>query len=99
LLATVGEHLLQVDEHVLLLVGQMWQCRSLMPDYPVYVTRDRNWFMVHIPALAGPISGLTQARSRSEVVPMARDYIATVLGIPLSTIGVRVVRPPTNPQR
>jgi hypothetical protein len=67
-----------------------------MPEYAVYVTRERNWFMVHIPALAGPFSGLTQARGRGEVVSQSRDYIATVLDVPLSTVGVRVVAAPAR---
>jgi hypothetical protein len=58
-----------------------------MNTYDVTVTRDGRWWMVEIPAL----DGLTQARRLSEVEHMARDYIATWLDVPLSTVKLGTV--------
>lgn len=51
-------------------------------QYDVNVTRDGKWWMVEVPA----IDGLTQARRVSEVEDMARDLIAVMLDVPLSTV-------------
>lgn len=68
--------------------------RSLMPNhvYDIYVTRDRHWYMVHIPEL----DGLTQACSRGEVEPMAREYISLAADVPFERVSVRVVAAPSD---
>ena len=57
-----------------------------MPTYDVNATRDGRFWMVAVPEL----DGLTQARYRGEVEAMAREYIATVLDLPVDDIAVRV---------
>ena len=54
--------------------------------YEVIVRRDGRFWYLEIPAL----DGATQARNLGEVEEMARDYIATVLDVPESTVAVEV---------
>jgi hypothetical protein len=48
--------------------------------------RDGRWWLVRVPGV-----GITQARRLSEVEPMARDLIATVLDVAADSFEVRVV--------
>ncbi|MCW3494553.1 hypothetical protein [Microbacterium sp. SSM24] len=57
-----------------------------MKTYDITVTRDGEWWMVGIPE----IDGLTQARSLEEVVPIAQDYIAVTLDIPITSFIVTI---------
>ena len=53
-------------------------------DSHSHVTRDRGWWMVHIPELGG----LTQARYPREVELMARGYIAVSTGMPIDQVAI-----------
>jgi len=53
-----------------------------MTAYEVKVAREGRWWMVEIPAL----NGLTQARRLGEAEMMARDYIATQVGIAVDEV-------------
>ncbi|MFF0144026.1 hypothetical protein ATK36_4212 [Amycolatopsis sulphurea] len=55
-----------------------------MKTYQVTVTREGNWWMVHIPE----IDGLTQARRLGEAPLMAREYIAASVGADLEDVEV-----------
>lgn len=54
--------------------------------YPVHVTRDGRWWMVHIPEL----NELTQARRVSEVARMAQEVIALHTGTPVDKVSVDI---------
>lgn len=54
--------------------------------YQVTVTRDDDWWMVHIPEL----NGLTQARFLGEIELMAREWISLTQDIPLKDVSVIV---------
>ncbi|HRD60937.1 MAG TPA: hypothetical protein PLZ93_01160 [Nocardioides sp.] len=54
--------------------------------YQATVERDDRWWLVQVPALGYS----TQAESREDVEPMARDLIATVLDIDPEDIDVDV---------
>lgn len=43
-----------------------------------------GWFVVHVPE----IDKRTQARSEAEILPMARDLVATWLDVPLDTVEI-----------
>ncbi|ASR85294.1 HicB-like antitoxin [Mycobacterium phage SirPhilip] len=57
--------------------------------YAVTVTRGERYWVLHVPA----IDQYTQARTDDEIVPMARDLIATWLDVPLSEVEVEVTMP------
>ena len=65
--------------------------------FDIKVTREGRWWMITVPGLAGyvtpdgsiNVSDTTQARHEREIDAMARDFIATVLDIPIETVGVR----------
>ena len=44
-----------------------------------------GWFLVHVPE----IDRWTQARSESEIGPMARDLVATWLDVPIGEVQIR----------
>lgn len=54
--------------------------------YTVRVTRDRAWWMIHVPALRA----LTQARRLSEVQEMACSLIAITLDVPPEQVQIRI---------
>lgn len=68
-----------------------------MPTYDIEVHRDGQWWMITVPELnsyidttgAINLSNVTQAPHEGEVNDMARDFIATVLDIPISEVAVR----------
>ena len=68
-----------------------------MPTYYIEVTRGGRWWMITVPGLDGHVaadgsinvSDTTQARSEGEIESMARDFIATVLDVPIDGIEVR----------
>ena len=57
-----------------------------MTTYTVSVPREGRWWIVRVPE----IDQVTQARRLSEVTKAARELIAVTLGVPMSTVGVRV---------
>lgn len=59
-----------------------------MPTFEYHVTRDGQWWMVHIPEL----DGLTQARFPGEAELMAREWIAVSQGIPIEDVHIRLFR-------
>lgn len=74
-----------------------------MTTFDIEVTRDGRWWMIRVPALAGHVSAegamnlsdTTQARDRGEIDTMARDFIATVLDLPVDDIAVQRVEVPS----
>ena len=56
-----------------------------MRSFDIDVTRDGGWWAVHIPELGG----LAQARYPSEVVPMAREYIAVSTGTSVDQVAIK----------
>jgi hypothetical protein len=64
--------------------------------YEIEVERDGRWWMVKVPALRGYVAAdgtvhvgdTTQARHRSEVEQMAREYISLVTGAPIDDVAV-----------
>ncbi|AGB26872.1 hypothetical protein Mycsm_06757 (plasmid) [Mycobacterium sp. JS623] len=70
-----------------------------MPTYDIEVTRDGRWWMITVAGLDGYVAAdgsvnigdTTQARFRTEIEDMARDYIATVTNTPVDDIEVQRV--------
>ena len=55
-----------------------------MSSFDIDVTRDRGWWMVHIPELGG----LTQTRYPREVELIARGYIAVSTPMPIDQVAI-----------
>lgn len=60
-----------------------------MTKYSVIVSRGERYWLLHVPK----IDQWTQARTDDEIVPMARDLIATYLDVPLAEVEVEVFMP------
>ncbi|GAS98200.1 uncharacterized protein RMCC_5165 [Mycolicibacterium canariasense] len=69
-----------------------------MMIFDVEVTRDDRWWMITVPELDGyvtpsgaiNIGDTTQARHEGEIEAVARDFVATVLGVPTEDVAVRL---------
>lgn len=67
--------------------------------YRVDVYRDGRWWMIRVPELDGYVSAdggrfpdeaITQAESRDEVEAQARDFIASMTDVEVSSVGLEV---------
>jgi hypothetical protein len=71
-----------------------------VPTFDIEVTRDGRWWMITAPGLDGYVAAdgsinvgdTTQARHGGEIDEMARDFIATVLEVPIEDVRVERIR-------
>ena len=54
------------------------------PTYAANITREGDWWMIHVPE----IDGVTQTHDLADAGQMARELIAVTLDVPLDTVVV-----------